>query len=176
MINFFGVFIYINTMIIFLKNKQTLIVDEFKFKCCIGKKGTTLNKIEGDKKTPRGIYKLGPLYYRKDRNNKIETKLKKKPILKKYGWCDDINNKKYNQLIKVNKNIRHERMFRKDSKYDFLIPIQYNTKNIKIGKGSAIFLHLTKNYKPTAGCIAINKKDFLILLKIINKKTKIKIT
>ena len=45
----------------------------------------------------------------------------------------------------------------------------------KLGKGSAIFIHLTNNYKPTAGCIAISKKDFLILLKIISKKTKIKI-
>ena len=48
-------------------------------------------------------------------------------------------------------------------------------KNIKPNKGSAIFIHLTKNYKPTAGCIALKKKDFLILIKLINKKTKIKI-
>ncbi len=50
-----------------------------------------------------------------------------------------------------------------------------NSKNIKIGKGIAIFIHLTKNYKTTAGCIALKKKDFLILLKIISKNTKIKI-
>ncbi len=162
-------------MRIVLKNKETLIYDDFRLKCCVGKKGLTKNKIEGDKKTPRGIYKLGPLYYRKDRNNKIETKLKKKPILKKYGWCDDINNKKYNQLIKVDKKIHHEKLYRKDYKYDLLIPIEYNTKKIKKGKGSAIFIHLTKNYKKTAGCIAIKKKDFLILIKLIKKKTEIKI-
>tara|TARA_B100001758_G_C17923295_1_gene359659 strand:- start:38 stop:529 length:492 start_codon:yes stop_codon:yes gene_type:complete len=162
-------------MRIVLKNKETLIYDDFRFKCCVGKKGLTKNKIEGDKKTPRGIYKLGPLYYRKDRNNKIETKLKKKPILKKYGWCDDINDKKYNQLIKIDKKIHHEKLYRKDYKYDLLIPIEYNTKKIKKGKGSAIFIHLTKNYKKTAGCIAIKKKDFLILIKLIRKKTEIKI-
>ena len=43
------------------------------------------------------------------------------------------------------------------------------------GKGSAIFIHLTNNYKPTAGCVALKKKDFEILLKLIDKKTKIKI-
>ena len=32
-------------------------------------------------------------------------------------------------------------------------------------KGSAIFIHLTNNYKPTAGCVALKKKDFEILLK-----------
>ena len=31
-------------MIIILKNKQTLNIDEFTFKCCIGKKGKTYNK------------------------------------------------------------------------------------------------------------------------------------
>ena len=66
-------------------------------------------------------------------------------------------------------------MFRRDFKYDFIIPIKYNMDKIKLGKGSAIFIHLTKNYKPTAGCIALSKNDLLILLKIINKKTKIKI-
>ena len=53
--------------------------------------------------------------------------------------------------------------------------IKYNYKNpIKL-KGSAIFLHLTKNYLPTEGCVALCEKDFLILAKLINKKTKIKI-
>ena len=66
-------------------------------------------------------------------------------------------------------------MFRRDYKYDYLVPINYNTNNTKIGKGSAIFIHLTKNYLSTAGCIAMNKKDMLILLKLINKNTKIKI-
>ena len=45
----------------------------------------------------------------------------------------------------------------------------------KPGKGSAIFLHITKNFKLTAGCIALKESDFLILLKLINKKTKINI-
>ena len=82
---------------------------------------------------------------------------------------------KYNKLSKISKNIGHEKMFRKDKKYDLLIPIEYNTQKPIKNKGSAIFLHLTKNFKPTAGCIALKKKDFLILIKIINKKTKIKI-
>ena len=48
-------------------------------------------------------------------------------------------------------------------------------KKIKKGKGSAIFIHTTENYKGTLGCIAIQKKDMLILLKLINKNSKIKI-
>ena len=66
-------------------------------------------------------------------------------------------------------------MYRKDRKYDLVIVIDYNLKKPIPFKGSAIFIHLTQNYKPTAGCIALGKNDMLVLLKIINKKTKINI-
>ena len=162
-------------MIIKLKNKETLEIDLFKFKCSIGKNGFTKKKIEGDKKTPRGIFSIGNLYYRKDRISKFETKLKTIQIKKKMGWCDDINSKYYNKPINIKKNFKYEKLYRKDYKYDLLIPINYNTKPIIKNKGSAIFIHLTKNYKKTAGCVALTKKDFLILLKLIDSKTKIKI-
>ena len=163
-------------MIIFVKNKHTLQIDEFKFRCCIGKRGSTKNKKEGDEKTPKGKFKIENLYFRKDRNNKPATLLKCVEIKKNMGWCDDINfPKKYNKLIKIERKIKHEKLHRKDNKYDLLIPIKYNFKKTITGKGSCIFIHLTKNYKPTAGCIALKKKDFLIMLKLIKKKTIIKI-
>ena len=163
-------------MRIILKNKETLLYDDFVFKCTIGKKGITSKKFEGDKKTPRGIFSLGPLFFRKDRIEDPITKLKKIEIRKNMGWCDDIKSKKYNKLIKINNNIKHEKLFRKQNIYDLLIPIKYNTSNPKRNKGSAIFLHVTNNYKKTMGCIALKKRDMLILIKLINKNTKIKIT
>ena len=42
-------------MTIFLKKKHTLQIDDFYFKCCIGKNGITKRKKEGDKKTPKGM-------------------------------------------------------------------------------------------------------------------------
>ena len=163
-------------MSIFVKNKETLIFDDFKFRCSVGKNGFSRNKVEGDKKTPSGIFNIGDLYYRKFLSSKINTKLNCIPIKKNMGWCDDPKNKKkYNKLIKVNKKIKHEKLYRKDGKYDLIIPILYNTNKIISGKGSAIFIHLTKDYKTTHGCIALKKDDFLILLKLINKNTKIKI-
>ena len=91
------------------------------------------------------------------------------------GWCDDPNSNYYNKEIKINNNFKYEKLFRKDNYYDYFIVINYNTKKIIPFKGSAIFIHLTNNYKKTAGCIALKKKDFLILIKLITKKTKIKI-
>ena len=163
-------------MTIIVKNKDTLVYDDFEFKCCIGKNGFTKTKIEGDGKTPIGKFSLGDLYYRKDKKRKPNTKLKIVEIKKKMGWCDDFKLKDYyNKLINLNSNIKGEKLFRRDYKYDFFIPIKYNWRNPTPGKGSAIFIHLTKNFKPTAGCIGMAEKDFLILVKLIEKKTKIKI-
>ena len=163
-------------MIIYLKNKYTLKLEEFEFECSIGKNGLTTTKIEGDKKTPKGIYELGPLYYRADKVDIPKIAINSIKIKPDMGWCDDLNfPTKYNKLIKTNKKINHEKLYRNDRKYDLLIPIKYNSKKTILGKGSCIFIHLTKNYRPTAGCIALKKKDFIIMLKLLKKKTKIKI-
>ena len=162
-------------MIIKLKNKDKLIVSSFVFKCSIGKNGLKKNKIEGDKSTPLGTFQLGDLYWRPDRVKKPETSLKCIPITKNMKWCNDENSKFYNKEFTKNIDIRHEKLFRKDYKYNYFILIRYNYKKVVKGKGSAIFIHLTKNYKKTDGCVALKEKDFLILAKIINKKDKIKI-
>ena len=163
-------------MTIILKNKHSLKIDSFEFKCCIGKNGISREKVEGDNKTPKGSFGIEKLYYRGDRVSKPFTKLKCVKINKTMGWCNDIrDNANYNKLVDTRKKTRHEKLYRKDFKYDLIIPIKYNWRKKILGKGSCIFLHLTKNYKPTAGCIALSKKDFLILLKLISPKTKIKI-
>ena len=90
------------------------------------------------------------------------------------AWCDDSNHKKYNEEIRSHNKKLKEYLYRNDHQYDYLISISHNQDKIP-NKGSAIFIHLTDNYKPTAGCVALKKKDFEILLKLIKKNTKIKI-
>jgi L,D-peptidoglycan transpeptidase YkuD (ErfK/YbiS/YcfS/YnhG family) len=161
-------------MIIHVLNKNTLIIDDFILNCCIGQKGLNSNKKEGDYSTPKGLFNLKKLYFRKDRVGIPKCKLTKKIIKKNMAWCDNPKHKKYNEEIKIiSKNLK-ENFYRRDHKYDYIISISHNEKKIP-NKGSAIFIHLTDNYKPTAGCIALKKKDFEILLKLIDKKTKIKI-
>ncbi len=161
-------------MTIVIKNKDTLIFDDFKFKCCVGRNGFTKNKVEGDGKTPRGIFGIENLYFRSDRKKKPQTSLRALKIKKDMGWCDDIKSKNYyNKLIKTNIKVKHENLFRSDYKYDFFIPIKQNWFDPILGNGSAIFIHLTKNYKPTAGCIGLLEKDFLILVKLVKINTNI---
>ena len=163
-------------MIINLKNKDTLICDDFEFKCSIGKNGLNRNKFEGDKCTPIGTFSLGPVYYRSDRVAKPDTELKTIKINKRMGWCDDPNNAHYNRKVRLNKKNKGEKFYRKDKIYDILLVINYNTKKIIKNKGSAIFIHITNSYKPTRGCVALSLNDLQILLKIIKKKSKIKLS
>jgi len=154
--------------------KHLLLYKDYKLKCSIGKSGITNLKKEGDLATPKGVFKLGLLYYRKDRNEPIKTYLRKRVISTNMGWCNDIKSKKYNQQINFPFKYRAEELYRKDKIYDIFINIKYNQSPTLKGKGSAIFLHLTnKKYYPTEGCVALLKKDFLKILSSINKKTKI---
>ena len=154
--------------------KHFLLYKGYKLKCCIGKSGIKRFKKEGDLATPKGIFKLGLLYYRKDRNKSLKCKIRKRVIKKSMGWCDDSRSKKYNQEITFPFKGRAEKLYRKDKMYDVFINIKYNHSPIVKGSGSAIFLHLADiKYKPTRGCIAISKKDFITILPLINKNTKI---
>jgi len=156
--------------------KHLLLYKDYKLKCSIGKSGIRSQKKEGDFATPKGEFKLGLLYYRKDRIKLPKCKIIKKIIKKNTGWCDDSKSRKYNKEISFPFKYRAEKLYRKDKIYDLLIVIKYNYKPTVKKKGSAIFLHLAdKKYKPTKGCVAIAKKDFMKILPFINKKTKISI-
>ena len=113
-------------MIIKLKNKDKLIIDDFILKCCVGKSGINNNKIEGDKSTPSGTFQLGNIFYRSDRVTKPFTKLRCIKINKNIGWCNDSLSKFYNKKIKIIKKIKHEKLFRKDYKYNYFLVIKYN--------------------------------------------------
>ena len=158
-------------------NKSSFIrYKNLKFKCTLGRAGIGKKKVEGDNITPIGIYKILNVYYRNDRIKKLNTKFKIYQIKKDMGWCDDPKSKEYNQLIKIPSNYTHEKLYRKDSAYDLIAVLDYNINPIIKHKGSAIFVHLTKNYKKkTAGCIAVKKKNLVKLLSQIKINTKIKI-
>ena len=156
-------------MIIINKSKY-LKYKDLKFKCALGKAGIRKKKKEGDNITPKGIYKIVKIYYRDDRIKKISSKFKLIKITKKMGWCDDPKSEKYNQLIKLPNKYSHEKLYKKNNTYDLLLVLDYNMKPII----NFIFIHVAKrNYRPTAGCIALKKKDLLKLTKIIKLSTKI---
>ena len=161
---------------IIIKNSGFLRYKNLKFRCALGKAGIKRKEKEGDNITPKGIFKITKIYYRSDKIRNIATPIKKIKIKKNMGWCDDANSIHYNKQIKLPSKFSHEKLYRKDSLYDLFLVLSYNTNPIVKNKGSAIFLHITKDsYKKTKGCIALKKGDLIQLISKIKKNTKIKI-
>ena len=162
---------------IIVKKSGYLKYKNFKFRCALGKNGIKKKTKEGDNITPIGIFKIIKIYYRYDKIKNLKTSIKKIKIKKNIGWCDDPKSSFYNQQIKLPYKFNYEKLYRNDHIYDLLAVLNYNTNPVVKNKGSAIFIHITKNnYKPTAGCLALKKGDLIKLLQTINKNTKIKIS
>ncbi len=156
------------------------------FECQIGKGGlkNAAKKEEGDNTTPIGKWYIESLYYRADRilipKVKKRNVLKTNRITKQCAWCDDIKSMYYNKHINLNNfsslNINYEKLWREDNVYDLVIVTSHNVKPTIKNKGSAIFIHCSfYDYRNTAGCIALKKKDLVFLLKNLKDKTFIKI-
>ena len=162
-------------MRIHIKNKY-LSINNYKVKCAIGKRGINIKKKEGDLITPKGLFKIKFILYRKDRIFNLKTKIKKMPIKKNMGWCDDPRSIHYNKLINLPFKYSAEKLYRTDNTYDLILVLDFNSNPVIKNKGSAIFIHVAKNnYKSTAGCIALKKRDLIKVIKIITTKTIVKI-
>ena len=175
-----------NWLVINLNKKYFLKVGNRVFRCQVGAGGfkNVAKKVEGDKTTPIGKWRLVKLYYRADRV--LRPKSKKKNILKikritKYcGWCDDIRSNYYNKYLNINNplspKIGFEKLWRGDNAYDIVIQISHNTNPTIKNKGSAIFIHCSfEDTRSTAGCIALEKRDLIFLIKNLKSDVNIRI-
>ena len=164
-----------NWLVINLNKKYFLKVGNKVFRCQIGAGGSknVTKKVERDKATPIGKWRLEQVYYRPDRVLKPKPKknfLKINKITKYCGWCDDIRSKYYNKYLNINNlpspKIEFEKLWREDNAYDIVIQISHNTNPIIKNKGSAIFIHCSfEDLRSTAGCIALKKRDLIFLIK-----------
>ena len=160
-----------------LINKKYLTYGDYKVKCTVGKRGIGLKRKEGDLITPKGIFKINCILYRKDRIKKIQSKFKKIVIKRNMGWCDDPESKNYNKLIKLPSNSSYETLYKRENIYDIVIVLNFNTSPIIKNKGSAIFIHIAKkNYKKTEGCVAVKKNDLLKIISKLKRNTRVKIS
>ncbi len=156
-----------------LINNKYLKFNNYKAKCCIGKRGIGLKKKEGDLITPKGKYKIKYILYRKDRV-KIQSRIRKIIINKKMGWCDDPLSERYNKLINLPTAYKYEKLYKKENIYDIILVLNYNMDPIIKNKGSAIFIHVAKrNYKKTEGCVAVKKVHLLKITKDLKKNTRV---
>lgn len=150
----------------------TLIADGVAYECRIGREGLATDKREGDLKTPIGSFPMRWCYYRPDKMPTPQTLLPLLEITAADGWCDDAKHALYNQPVTLPFEGSHEKLFRDDGIYDLVIPLGYNDDPVKIGKGSAIFLHIMRpDGVGTEGCVALKREDLLALLPRFSAQT-----
>lgn len=160
-----------------LRTPESIEADGALYRCTIGRAGVAAPgaKREGDLKTPSGTFALRCCYYRPDRViPPPQTQLPLIPLSPEDGWCDDPAHSLYNRPVKLPFAASHEKLWREDHVYDFIIPLGYNDEEITPGHGSAIFMHLMReDGVGTEGCVALARDDFLKLLPRFSKETQV---
>ncbi len=134
------------------------------FEGSVGKKGFAAigKKREGDGKAPTGIFPLGIAF---GYEPSVATKMVYRQATEDDFWVDDPNSKDYNRWVKGKPGAASfEKMKREDDKYKYGVVIEYNTRPVVKGKGSAIFLHVWKPGEPTSGCVAMSEEMVLKVL------------
>jgi len=151
-------------MDLILQNK-ILTFGDMTFPSSWGMGGIKLEKIEGDQATPVGSFLFRRVFYRADRISKPDTILPLKALEPDDGWCDDVDDPKYNQYVKLPYSARHEELYLDDNIYDLILVVGHNDDPVIKGEGSAIFVHLCRpGFTPTHGCVALHQEN---LLKVI---------
>ena len=144
------------------------------FPVALGRGGILANKREGDGGTPRGTFRLKRLWWRADRAPRPATALPVRRITAQDAWCEDPDDRRYNQPVRVPAGRPGDRLRRDDQLYDFIIEIDHNTRPRVARRGSAVFLHVARpDLSASAGCITMSKGRLRGLLRKLGPRTRI---
>ncbi len=139
-----------------------------------GKNGFSANKVEGDGKTPAGIYELGYAFGSAVRPAKL--KIDYRDVTAVDYWIDDPKSKDYNTWVRYygdpyQRWNSFERL--NHPLYKYAVLIRYNENPIIKGKGSAIFFHVWRSSSsPTLGCVALPESGLLKMMNWLDEDKK----
>jgi L,D-peptidoglycan transpeptidase YkuD (ErfK/YbiS/YcfS/YnhG family) len=156
--------------VLHLSSKSVLLVKGVQFDCQIGRAGFKRDKREGDGATPLHAMRFREVYYRADRVKRPQTRLKTRKINPGMGWEERVDHPRYNRFTPHPHKTSEEHLMRDDHLYDIVIVLGWNDAPIRKGRGSAIFLHLSRA-KPTAGCVAVSLHTMQYVLKTVSRET-----
>jgi L,D-peptidoglycan transpeptidase YkuD (ErfK/YbiS/YcfS/YnhG family) len=135
------------------------------FRVALGRGGARADKQEGDGATPVGLMPLRRVLYRADRIRVPDCAVPTEPVAPDDAWCDDVDRREYNQMMRLPFDGHYEELWRQDALYDLVGVLGWNDSPVQRGRGSAIFLHVAReDYAPTEGCIALALSDLRQLL------------
>ena len=142
----------------------------------LGRSGIRADKREGDGGTPSGGFRPVRLWWRADRLRRPRTMLPARPIGSDDAWCEDPHDRRYNRPFRRSANEPGDRLRRADRLYDLIIELDHNSRPRIAGRGSAVFIHVARpGFAPTAGCVALRRRDLQMLLARLTPKTRITI-
>jgi L,D-peptidoglycan transpeptidase YkuD (ErfK/YbiS/YcfS/YnhG family) len=153
-----------------------LLVGPQAIPVALGRSGIKANKREGDGATPRGRFRLVRLWWRADRLPRPVTQLPVRRIGPRDAWCEDPRDRRYNQAFLRAANGPGDLLRRDDALYDLIIELDHNTRPRVAGRGSAVFIHVAREgFKPTAGCVSLDRHRLRLLLARLSPRTRIAI-
>jgi L,D-peptidoglycan transpeptidase YkuD (ErfK/YbiS/YcfS/YnhG family) len=153
-------------------HRGLLIAGHLRLPVALGRTGVVSRKIEGDGGTPRGSLPLRRLWYRADKVRTPKSFLPARATRRDDLWCDAPGDRNYNRPVRAPYPASHEKMWRDDDVYDFVVELGWNDRPRFQGRGSAIFMHLARpGFKPTEGCVALRRQDMERLLPLLGPET-----
>jgi len=158
------------------RTRGILRINGRAFPVALGRAGIKANKREGDGATPRGRFRPQRLWWRADRMPRLRTHLPARTISRIDAWCEDPADPRYNMPISLKDAAPGDRLWREDDLYNLIIELDHNMRPRIAGRGSAVFLHLSrKQLLPTAGCVAMPIEELRRLVPLLSKKSTINI-
>jgi L,D-peptidoglycan transpeptidase YkuD (ErfK/YbiS/YcfS/YnhG family) len=157
---------------------RRLVLDDIDTPCAIGRGGAcpARDKREGDGCTPLGLWPVRGLLLRPGRVPEgIRPKAPWRWTRPDDGWSDDPADPAYNRPVLLPRTTSAETLRREDHAYDVIVVLGHNDAPPVPGMGSAIFLHIWVEGRPTEGCVAIAKDDMLRLLPLLEAGTAVEI-
>ncbi len=154
-----------------------------EFSVVVGKKGlgwsvdarmkaeTEPHKVEGDGKSPAGIFSLTSAFGSTSKPDFVKLPFTR--LTETVECVDDTNSKQYN-LIVDNKIVSadwssSEKMLAVGAQYDLGVFVAHNSMPPDRGKGSCIFLHIWKTEATgTSGCTAMKRENIETVLGWLN--------
>ena len=156
------------------RTRGWLTAGPLAFPVALGRGGILANKREGDGGTPRGTFRLRRLWWRADRGPRPATALPVRRITAQDAWCEDPDDRHYNQPIRIPPGRPGDRLLRDDQLYDFIIEIDHNARPRVTRRGSAVFIHVARpDLGPSAGCVTMPKARLRGLLRKLGRRTRI---
>lgn len=134
------------------------------------------NRVEGSMTTPQGIYSIGEKFGIYDNPGGLSCDYTK--VDEEDYWDGDSSSPTYNMHVRGcdmhdgwNRGASEHLIDYKES-YNYAAMINYNTDPIIPGRGSAIFLHCTRQgASGSAGCVCIPQEKMLEALRLMKDKT-----